>query len=107
MFFAPLAQVVSLLLDVVAMACRSHRDKDLKILLLRSQVALPQRTRPRPARLSRGEKLVLVTLGATLARLYGGAHSGLPTACCCSSQSPCCGGIGRWCGANRPSPTAR
>jgi hypothetical protein len=50
MFFALLAQVVSLLLGLVTLSCRSPREKDLEILLLRHQLATLQRTQPRPAR---------------------------------------------------------
>jgi hypothetical protein len=53
MFFALLAELVSFLLDLLALACRASREKDLEILLLRHQLAILQRTRPRPVRPTR------------------------------------------------------
>ena len=69
MFFALLAQIVSFLLDVVGLPCRSDHERDLDLLLLRQQLAILQRTQPRPARPSRWEKLVLAVLAAKLIRL--------------------------------------
>jgi transposase InsO family protein len=77
MFFALLAQIVSFLLDLVTLPWRSRRDKDLEILLLRHQLAILQRTQPRPAHLTHWERLVLAVLTARLARLCGGARSRL------------------------------
>jgi hypothetical protein len=53
MFFALLAQIISFLLTVVALPCRSNREKDLEILLLRHQLALLQRNQTRPVRPTR------------------------------------------------------
>jgi transposase InsO family protein len=77
MFFALLAQVVSFLLDLFALPWRSPREKDLDILLLRHQLAILQRTQPRPPRPTRWEKLVLALLAAKLATLGGAARSRL------------------------------
>ena len=77
MFFAVLAQVVSFLLDLLALPWRSSREKELEILLLRHQLAILQRSQPRPARPTRGERLVLAVLAARLARLCVGAQARL------------------------------
>jgi transposase InsO family protein len=77
MFFALLAQVLTFLLDLLALPRRSSREQDLEILLLRHQLAILQRSQPRPARLTRWERLVLAVLTARLARLCGGARSRL------------------------------
>jgi hypothetical protein len=77
MFFALLAQVLTFLLDLLALPWRSSREQDLEILLLRHQLAILQRTQPRPPRLTRWERLVLAVLTARLARLVGGARSRL------------------------------
>jgi transposase InsO family protein len=68
MVFALVAQAVSFLLAVLALPCRSDRTKDLQILLLRQQVAILQRTQPRPARPTRWDKLALALLAAKLTR---------------------------------------
>ena len=44
MFFALLTQVVSFLLNVLALHWRSLREKNLEILLLHHQLAILQRT---------------------------------------------------------------
>src|SRR6476620_10522527 len=65
---------VAFLVDLVVGTRPSNRDKDLQILVLRHQVRLLQRQRPRPPRLTRGEKLTLAVLAAALARPTTGAR---------------------------------
>ena len=72
MFWFCVAHFVAFLVDLVVGARRGDRDKDLQILVLRHQVRLLQRQRPRPPRLTRGEKLTLAVLAAALARLTAG-----------------------------------
>jgi hypothetical protein len=66
------AHLVAFLVDLVLGARPGDRDKDLQILVLRHQVRLAQRQRPRPPRLTRAEKLTLAVLAAALARLTAG-----------------------------------
>ena len=72
MFWFVLAHLAAFLVDLVLGVRRRDRDKDLQILVLRHQVRLLQRQRPRPPRLTRGEKLTLAVLAAALARLTVG-----------------------------------
>ena len=72
MFWFVLAHLAAFLVDLVLGVRRRDRDKDLQILVLRHQVRLLQRQRPRPPRLTRGEKLTLAVLTAALARLTVG-----------------------------------
>jgi len=67
-----LGHFVAFLVDLVLGTRRGNREKDLQILVLRHQVRILQRQRPRPPRLTRGEKLTLAVLGAALARLTVG-----------------------------------
>ncbi len=60
---------VDVVVDVVVGTRPGNREKDLQILVLRHQVRLLQRQRPRPPRLTRGEQLTLAVLAAALARL--------------------------------------
>ena len=69
MFFFVLAQVLSLLLDLIGLRCRSDHDKDVEILLLRQQLRILQRKQPRAPRISRWEKLTLVVLAGKLSGL--------------------------------------
>jgi len=69
-----LAHVVAFLVDLATGMRLGDRDKDLQILVLRHQVRLLQRQRPRPPRLTRGEKLTLAVLAAALARLAVGSR---------------------------------
>jgi hypothetical protein len=48
-----LARIFSFLLDLTAITWRSDREKDLKLLLLRQQLGILQRTHLQPPRLSR------------------------------------------------------
>ena len=59
----------TLLVDLLTATRRTDRDNDLEILLLRHQLRLLQRERPRPPCLSRWEKLTLAVLTAKLRRL--------------------------------------
>ena len=66
MFFAVLAHLFSVLLDLLGMLARSECEKELEILLLRQQIRILQRTHARPPRLSWWEKLPLALLAAKL-----------------------------------------
>ncbi len=72
-----LLHLVMFLVDLVTVTRRTDRDKDLEILLLRHQLRLLQRERPRPPCLSRWEKLTLAVLTAKLARLSAGPRARL------------------------------
>ena len=67
-----LAHLATLLIDLAIAGRRGDRDQALEIVLLRQQVRLLQRRRPRPLRLTRAEKLTLAVLTAALARLADG-----------------------------------
>ncbi len=69
MFWFLVGHFVAFLVDLVLGTRPGDRDKDLQILVLRHQLRLAQRQRPRPLRLTRGEKLTLAVLAAALARL--------------------------------------
>lgn len=72
MLWFVLAHLVAVVVALTVGGWRRDRDKDLQILVLRHQVHLLQRQRPRPPRLMRGEKLTLAVLTAALARLISG-----------------------------------
>ena len=72
-----LLHLVMFLVDLVSVTRRTDRDKDLEILLLRHQLHLLQRERPRPPRLSRWEKLTLAVLTAKLTHLTAGPRARL------------------------------
>jgi putative transposase len=76
-FWFVLAHVVAFLVDLATGMRRGDRAKELQILVLRHQVRLPQRQRPRPPRLTRGEKLTLAVLAAALDRLTTGPRGQL------------------------------
>ena len=59
-------QIVSMVIELVRLGCRSESDKDLEILLLRRQLAIYERKQERAPHLSRGEKLTLVVLATKL-----------------------------------------
>ncbi len=63
-FWFVLTHFVAFFVDLVVGTRPGNRDKDLQILVLRHQVRLLQRQRPRPPRLTRGEKLTLAVLTA-------------------------------------------
>lgn len=82
MFYPLLAQVVSLLFDLFALAQRSQRDKDLEILLLRQMersavLLILQRHHPAAPRVSRWEKFALAVLVGKLAVLGRGGKTKL------------------------------
>jgi putative transposase len=77
MIYFLLAHCLAFLLDVIAIAGRSDREKDLEILLLRQQLRMLQRKHPHPPRLSRWEKLGLAVLAAKLRALSSGARTRL------------------------------
>ena len=72
-----LLHLVRFLVDLVTVTRRTDRDKDVEILLLRHQLRLLQRERPRPPRLSRWEKLTLAVLTAKLTHLTAGPSARL------------------------------
>ena len=53
-------QIVSTLIELARLGCRSQSDKGLEILLLRRQLAIYERKQEWAPHLSRGEKLTLV-----------------------------------------------
>ncbi len=59
-------QMVSTLVELIQLRCTSASDKELEILLLRRQLAIDERRRRQPMRLTRGEKLTLVVLAVRL-----------------------------------------
>jgi len=71
-FWFVFAHFVAFFVDLAFGTRRGDREKDLQILALRQQVRILQRRRPRPPRLTRGEKLTLAVLAAALARLTTG-----------------------------------
>lgn len=76
-----LAHLIAFLVDLVFCARQRDRDKDFQIMVLRHQVRLLQRQRPRLPRLGRSEKLTLAVLAAALARLtVARRHSPVPGA---------------------------
>lgn len=77
MFWFVLAHFVAFIVDLAIGTRRGDREKDLQLLVLRQQVRLLQRQRPRLPRLARGEKLTLAVLTAALARLTAGPRGQL------------------------------
>ncbi len=53
MLWFVVAQVFTLMLDVLALYRQSEREKDLEILLLRQQLRIVERKQTQPPRLSR------------------------------------------------------
>ncbi len=72
MFWFMLAHLATFIIDLAIAGRRGDCDQALEIVLLRQQVRLLQRQRPRPPRLTRAEKLTLAVLTAALVRLVGG-----------------------------------
>ncbi len=62
MSFAVVANLFSILLDLLGVFARTDREKDLEILLLRQQLRILQRKPTRPPRLSWWEKVPLALL---------------------------------------------
>ena len=77
MMYLIIAQLLSLVLDLVAINRRSERHKDLQILLLRQQLRILQRQHPRTPRISRWEKVTLAVLAHKLTRISDGAKAKL------------------------------
>src|SRR5215210_3797248 len=77
MVWFALLHLLGFVVDLLTAARRTDRDKDLEILLLRHQLRLMQRERPRPLRLSRWEKVTLAVLTAKLAQLTAGPRGRL------------------------------
>lgn len=67
MLYSALAQMLALLLDIVALLRPSDHAKDVEILALRQQLHILQRAQP-AARPTRGEKLLLAVLARKLQR---------------------------------------
>jgi hypothetical protein len=68
MIYQVLMGFVSLILDLVAAVGVSAEEKDLEIALLRQQLRILERKASRKTRLSRPEKLMIVTLVDKLKR---------------------------------------
>jgi transposase InsO family protein len=68
-FWFVLAHLAAFLVDLATTGRRGDRDRVLEIALLRQQLRILQRQRPRPPRLTRAEQLTLAVLTAALARL--------------------------------------
>jgi hypothetical protein len=75
MVFFVLATLLSWLFDLGTLRLQSDRDKELEILLPRRQLAILQRTQPRPPRLTRWEKLGPAVLAGMLRCLPTDARS--------------------------------
>jgi hypothetical protein len=73
MFWSVLAHLAALLLDLVSARRQSEGAKDLEIAVLRHQLRMLERRRPRP-RIARWEKLVLALLATKLRRGTMGAR---------------------------------
>jgi hypothetical protein len=61
-----LMQVFSTVLEVIWLRGKAEQAKDLEILLLRRQLEIVNRTRGKPLRVSRAEKLSMAVLTAHL-----------------------------------------
>ena len=68
MLWSAIAQLATLLLDLLTVRRQSEGAKDLEIVVLRHQLRMLERRRPRP-RLARWERLTLALL-VTKLRLY-------------------------------------
>jgi hypothetical protein len=83
MVFYVLATLLSWLIDLGTLQFQSDSDKELEILLLRRQLAILQRTQPRPPRLTRWEKLGLAVLAGKLHCLPTAARSRVTASLVC------------------------
>src|SRR5438874_11385594 len=72
-----LAQVFTLVLEMLTLRGQSEREKDIEILLLRQQLRIVERKQSRPRRLSRWEKLSLAVLTARLKAVTSGGRDRL------------------------------
>jgi hypothetical protein len=75
MHYLLIAQLVSLLLDLLAINRRSERHTDLPLLLLRQQERILQRPHPTPPHVSRGEQFILAVLAHKLVPVSHGAQA--------------------------------
>jgi hypothetical protein len=66
-----LFRLVSAVVDLISVWRLSGHEKDLEIVLLRQQLGILQRTRHRPPRISRSEKLTLAVLTTKLKQVSG------------------------------------
>ncbi len=77
MLYSLLAQVLSFLLDLVAMLRLSQHEQDLELLLLRQQIRILQRKLAHPPRLPCSDKLTLTVLARKLIHLLPNARTRL------------------------------
>jgi putative transposase len=77
MMFFLLAQVWSVLLDLITLVGRSDRDKDIEIVLLRQQLRILQRTQSQPPCISRWEKLTLLVFVRELSAMTNSTRTRL------------------------------
>jgi hypothetical protein len=75
MVFFVLATLLSWLIDLGTLRVQADRDKELEILLLRRQLAILQRSQPRPPRLRRWDKLGWAVLASKARSLPATARS--------------------------------
>jgi len=73
MICSMIARIIILVLDCLVLRCGSEQAKDLEIRSLHHQLRTLQRTSGRPARLSRGDKMMLAILATTLKAAKTGA----------------------------------
>ncbi len=66
-----LMQMFSTLLEVIWLRGKAEQAKDLEILLLRRQLEIVNRTRRKPVRVSRAEKLTITVLTARRKTITG------------------------------------
>ena len=64
-----LVHLIGFVVDLLTATRRTNAEKDVELLLLRHQLRLLQRERPRPPHLTRCEKLTLAVLTAKLVGL--------------------------------------
>jgi hypothetical protein len=88
MLWFVLYHLITFILDLLATP-RHADDKDVEVLLLRHQLRLLQRERPRPPRLSRCEKLTLAALAAKLRGVAAGPRARLDRPSSSSSPRRC------------------
>ncbi len=72
-----LAELFTVVLDILLLHGQSNREKDMGILLLRQQLRVVERTQGHAWQLSRGEKLGLAVLTARLKAMTTGGRQRL------------------------------
>jgi len=77
MTFFLVAHIFTFLLDLIGLSRQPDHDKDVEILLLRQQLRILQRKRPRPLGISRWQKLTLVVLTGKLTTMTTSARARL------------------------------